>query len=139
MAGDLVGGVVAACYFFADTGEQRIDGDQEILRRQAIPARIPHGRLFGAEPAKETELNDLTHSLVKCSQIAQRIVKREHFCVWIGAGNSKVFMKRYLLRVASVLHLEPGAGIVRENVPHQMRTHPEEMRAALPIGFTDVA
>ena len=55
MAGDLVGGCVApGCDFVADAGEQRVDGGEELLRRQAPPARVPHPFVaHGADAARD--------------------------------------------------------------------------------------
>ena len=39
---NLIGSRVLAIQFFANAGEQRIDLDQELLRRQAAERRIPH-------------------------------------------------------------------------------------------------
>ena len=54
MAGEVVGGEVFAADLGADAGEERIDGDEELLRRQAAPLGIPHPLVaHGADAALE--------------------------------------------------------------------------------------
>jgi len=42
MAGELVAGEVFAAELGADAGEEGVDGDEKVLRRQAVPLGIPH-------------------------------------------------------------------------------------------------
>ena len=53
MAGDLVGGFVAARQFRAHAGQQRVDGGQELFRRQAAQRGVPHPLVaHGADAAR---------------------------------------------------------------------------------------
>ena len=54
MAGEVVAGQVLAAQFCTNALEERIDCDKECLRRQAIPARVPHPLVaHGADAALE--------------------------------------------------------------------------------------
>ena len=90
------------------------------------------GRLFDAQSAKESKLDDPTLSGVEIRKHGERIVKRDHFRHLI-LGNLEYLFERQRPRVSAAFGSPRSARLIHQEMAHGFCRHTEEVAPVLPM------
>lgn len=84
------------------------------------------------EAAEETQLGDLSFTLIQCRKALEGGVEIEHVDVERRHGQRWRIVQGYVDAAGAALFRSPGAGAVDQDAPHHLRRDGEELRAILP-------
>ena len=116
---------------------------EPVLRELPVPHHGLGGdvqdfrRLLDAQATKETELNDLTLSLVLGRKRPQRVIDGNQVVRRV-ARDWQVLVERHTLEPTTALLILSRARSIHEHPPHEPSRHREKVRAILPPDATNI-